>query len=660
MNDKLNEVDDSFNKFISDSNKGQADAKLPELKTYTSKLDDLRKQLTIERKELEDLKLANFTKQAEAKQKEINNLNELLKTTDSELLKNDLNKAKAELATIIEQGKNPIKAVSDQEAVVKGLEDQLGMHKKAVDELKVAQESLEKAIKSGNQSAINAAAKRVDALEQEKKKLEEIIDLELKRAWRSQFDGQSMSPMTSKDVAPITQIGSKKTVQGILYEVTAIDKTGAVWTKVKAEYSDLKKFEKKTNDDAAKDQEKLDKKVAEEKERTQQQILEGALQFTNELIDQLDLSEQQTKQLKETANIISSAASGNWIGAAFQAVSMVIGTLKEETVSFLDITNKQISKTNDLLELYSKILSGLSGNNYYKVSAAELKKINLELDSYNKKLADIAVSDSRTHRKIDTSNWDTTSWLNALDNPIYNINGGEEATAAILAQIADLEAKKATLIDEMYQTILGFGTSDVSDAIFQGIEDGLKLGENSLGGFSQSFGDLMKKALMQAIIDSTNSEITSDFLPKVKEFLQNDEVGPNGEKISTREQLLLEGIYSGIVKGAQEQQSATEYITDKYGTSSSSSSSSSSGLPGSISRSITEETAGELAGLWRKSSDDTRQIKDYMQIGINHLVGIEANTYNTVVELKNAVVELKSINSNTKPSITSRDWGLSS
>lgn len=590
-----------------------------------------------------------------------------IKTTkeQTEALKVELRKAYEELKRIQSPSYEsktgtPLKDIEDKKAVIKGLEDQLGMHekeKKAIDELKVAQEALEKAVKSGNRTAIEAAAERVTALENEKRTLEELIDLELQRAWRKQFDGQSMTPMQSKGVAPIVQVGSLKSVQGILYEVTAIDKTGPVWTKVKAQYSELKKFEKKTNEAAAKMQEDLDKEVADKKKQTQQQILEGATQFTNELVDQLGLSEQQTAQMKQMVSMVSSVASGNWIGAVFQAASMVIGTLKEETVSFLDITNEQISKTNDLLSLHSKILSGLSGNDYYKASAAELKKINLELDSYNKKLAEIAVSDSRTHRKIDTSKWEAPQWLSALDNPIFSINGGKEATAAILGQIADLEAKKAALIDEMYQKILGFGVSEVSDSIFKGIEDGLKLGENSLGGFAQSFGDLMKKALMQAIIDSTNTEITTNFLPKVKEFLQNNEVGPNGEKISPREQLLLEGIYSSIVKGGQEQQAATKSITDKYGTSSDSTRTGSSKGIAQASQDSIDETNGRLTAMQGHTfsmSQGVGILVSNSNLILKSVQGIEKNTMslsrleaieNNIASVKNGIdtINLKGI-----------------
>ena len=76
------------------------------------------------------------------------------------------------------------------------------------------------------------------------------------------------------------------------------------------------------------------------------------------------------------------------------------------------------------------------------------------------------------------------------------------------------------------------------------------------------------------------------------------------------------------------------------------------GLSGQIRREITEETGTELAGLIRRQSDDLRVVRDYTKSGVTHLTKIEKNTQDTVLELQNAVVELKDINKNTKQAYT--------
>jgi hypothetical protein len=45
-------------------------------------------------------------------------------------------------------------------------------------------------------------------------------------------------------------------------------------------------------------------------------------------------------------------------------------------------------------------------------------------------------------------------------------------------------------------------------------------------------------------------------------------------------------------------------------------------------------------------------VRDYAKNGVEHLVGIEANTFNTVVQLQLAVTELQGINKNTKQPYT--------
>ena len=67
---------------------------------------------------------------------------------------------------------DPAKDRADQEEIIKTLEEKLGLkkkEKKAVDDLKQAQDDLEKAVKAGDQSAATAAANRINTLEKEKR-----------------------------------------------------------------------------------------------------------------------------------------------------------------------------------------------------------------------------------------------------------------------------------------------------------------------------------------------------------------------------------------------------------------------------------------------------------------------------------------------------------
>ena len=79
-------------------------------------------------------------------------------------------------------------------------------------------------------------------------------------------------------------------------------------------------------------------------------------------------------------------------------------------------------------------------------------------------------------------------------------------------------------------------------------------------------------------------------------------------------------------------------------------------LSGQIAQNITEDTGSELAGLMRRIADDNGFNKDYNKQSVDHLVGIEANTAETVNQLKEAVIHLYNISENTKP-VYAKDLG---
>lgn len=67
-----------------------------------------------------------------------------------------------------------------------------------------------------------------------------------------------------------------------------------------------------------------------------------------------------------------------------------------------------------------------------------------------------------------------------------------------------------------------------------------------------------------------------------------------------------------------------------------------------ISAQITEATGSELLGLFRRNADDTVKVRDYSRMAVDNLINIEKNTFNTVTEVQNAVIELKIISKNAQ------------
>ena len=149
-----------------------------------------------------------------------------------------------------------------------------------------------------------------------------------------------------------------------------------------------------------------------------------------------------------------------------------------------------------------------------------------------------------------------------------------------------LEKRKelANLIQDTFREALGFDASSVSDLIFQGIEDGLKLGENSLGGFAKSFGELMKEALMKSVTDGMQVKLSEGFLADYKAFMEDN-------ILSTDERNSLQKTFYDVVKQAEIDSQNIKLITGQYLDQSSSKSS----LTGAISG-ASEETVSLVAG----------------------------------------------------------------
>lgn len=612
---------------------------------------------------------------------------EKIKTTKEEVAKwnKELIEAQKQLSIVSAPGYEskigtPGQEKSELEAVIKDLREKLGLNKKekeAVDLLKVANEELEKAVKSGNQAAITAAAKRVDILEKEKKALEDLIELELKRAWTDSLKGQSYSTIPTIGTKPIIQVGSLKTVQGIVYEVTAIDKTGPTWKKVKLQANDLAEFAKKKAKEGADDQDKLDKETFQKKQRFQEDLLNYSRQFTDELITQLGLTEEESKLLSGFADAVASVISSDFLAAGFSAASTLMGALFSGSQKE-DPTTAALEKTNALLEEQSTILSKLTLPNYLTLAKKQYEDLGVAIDLNTKKLTDSNSLFTKEQQKSLTlvkgvmDKWDfkTTGTNKEQDQALADFKLTEkfydsllvkysnsfnlwtpedfvraytEGTLALDNQqlgwiqgIVDAQKERAELMQETFRNALGFGTSDVADTIFQGIEDGLKLAQDGigLGGFAQSFGDLMKKALTTAIMDATNTRITDEFLARYYKFIGVDSEG--GTTLTDKEKKTLSDVYAGIIRLAEADSANIKAITDKYGTSTTSTADRTDTTKGIAASS--QDSIDELNGRATAIQGHTFRIADGMDILKANSTAILSN----VIEIKGHTLSMQS------------------
>ena len=433
-------------------------------------------------------------------------------------------------------------------------------------------------------------------------------------------------------------------IKGQLIELIAVDKTGPTFKKVGLETDKLNKKVKKDNEQAAKDQEKLDKDAFDSKMDKQEAILNYSRQFTSELINQLDLTEGQNSVLNGMADTVSNLAAGfltgnptDFLAAAFSGASTLMSAIFSGSGE--DSTTKALERTNQLLEQQSAILASQDGGeSYFLLAAKQYKDYGTAIELTNSKLQDSYIITkeeqakllalptkpmeytgndpfekaqykkeleeyNKARKEIDAVNSEITAGMNERKNwtPEQFIAAYAAGSLILdqqqidwLAEVTEKQKARAELLQETFRQALGFDSSEVSDSIFNGIDEGLKLGENSLGGFAQSFGDLMKKALMQSVTDAMNLDITNTFLPAYQKAIEDAIITPE-------ERANLESIYENLVRKAETDSANIGSITDKYGTSKSS-----TAITG-ITASLTEETGSLLAGLITGMRIDTKQ-----------------------------------------------------
>ena len=363
--------------------------------------------------------------------------------------------------------------------------------KKAVDELKTAQQDLEAAAKSGDEAAMARAAKTLTALETEKQKLEEIIELQMKKAWNSQFEGQSMEEIQTIGPKPVTQGGPKGT------------------EKFKLEFGKLKAWVKGEEETAAKEQEDLDQETLDKKMRAWQNVLAATQQVTGEMVEQGYLSEGQAELLNATLNAI---ATGNPTQLAATLIANIIATFPETAAARYA---QQIEAINEALRDQQRLIdkAGRTGGE----SSERKKELELlkqrkaadeaELARYEKKekkkffsVFDFGFNDKKNYAEIDRLTLAIKDNENAIDD-------AEQALDDFL--------------------VGGITQNTIADAIGQGFLDG----KTSVDDFADYLNDVLLNAVTdifknQYLLPDINKYLT----PLITQALDDNVISPEEKK----------------------------------------------------------------------------------------------------------------------------------
>ena len=361
-------------------------------------------------------------------------------------------------------------------------------------------------------------------------------------------------------------------------------------------------------------------KSLEKEKKLRQEITNAVSDLTGALVKNGKLSQDAADGINMTMTMISKLASGDYLGAAITLLSSLFQTMPTEAELFAE----KITKINDLLKEQQRLID-LSSRTGGEADALKAELVTLkqrhdldlaELDTANKMLevAKKRGNEKDAQKRVD----DLTAALKEDQNAID-----------------DAQQK----LDDFLSG--GITQNTIADQIAQGFQDG----KTSI----DDFASYMNKVLLDAVLNIFKSQF---LLPAINSQLMPVITAALGDNIITQDEKdNIDRITKEIAdknKGTWDQLSGALGLTGLG--------SAGSTLTGSIQRDITEKQAGELAGLFRKTSDDTRRLVDWSKVAINHFAGIEQNTFNTVDRLDKLLIMTSSIQvdinttaKNTKP-----------
>jgi|GEM_PF-3195417 len=209
-----------------------------------------------------------------------------------------------------------------------------------------------------------------------------------------------------------------------------------------------------------------------------------------------------------------------------------------------------------------------------------------------------------------------------------------------------------TIIDQYNDTVNKLKEEVIGTSFESLLDNALELfrnsGQDSAEAWSQGFDKIIENYMVQRFSREYLEQAMQEFYDLFDE-LAEDGLSKDDKDVLRKEWKKIE----------QDSETYRKGIEDVLGVTGSSSKS--GGLSSQISEKITENTALELTSITRATLDNGKQHKAVSDeilatnkeiyggivSGLRILGAIEQNTSDTVTELKNAVVELKSINKNT-------------
>jgi len=395
------------------------------------------------------------------------------------------------------------------------------------------------------------------------------------------------------------------------------------------------KLVKESLGEQSKEYKALQDKIEKINEVVGQGVADVANQFASAFSDLGDLfskfgDEDTAKllgQLSGVASGIGKIASGDIVGGAFEILNSAITV---EIDSNTEKFEKDIERIGIILNRLSRDISDAFG----------MDKIDARLAALTEEANLLKANRGALQAELEARK--VTKVLGVTVAKKGKGSGtDEEAVKKFEDAIDELEHKLKNLQIEIFETL----TATTRDSITDSIIEGFKNGKSSIADFASTFEDLMKNAIIESFKLKYLEGASNAF------FEQFGEMAQSGDGLSAIEIESLRISFASLIEDSGEKMKALNDILGQSGIDGGMFGGSAQGnLQSEISRSITEETGTELAGLMRRIAEDVRSGLLNGRTAVENLIKIERNTFETVNELRLSVIELKNISKNTRDS----------
>lgn len=350
-------------------------------------------------------------------------------------------------------------------------------------------------------------------------------------------------------------------------------------------------------------------------------------------------------------------------------------------------TQKAFKDIMGVVDGAGKIAKGLATGNPVDVITGSIKlltsaislfnnkdiKLQAKIDNYKAQLASLGTAYEKLDRAVNNSVGESiyTDSAKQIENLrkqqalLIQMRDAEEAKkktdaskiADYNAQIDAIPGKIEDINKAISENLIQTNFKDLSQSLADALSEAFAAGEDAAGRFDDAFNKVIVNAVKNSLRLKLLEPIINDFTNDLTDYAKKNDnsiIGFDFDKwkkaIEEKGKLYTEGL---------------EAVKDYLPTDASGSTSTDSNLTKNI-KQITSEQASALEGIMRGTYDLNKQvvsntsllqpigksIGDLYQTAVGNLAysaQIAQNTADTVVELKNAVVELKTISKNTVP-----------